>query len=638
MSAIWGIISKKGDAEPVGKQMTGSMKKYKIDRFDDVFVDDVYMACGHQYITSESHFDVSPILDCESGIVFAADAFLTNRKHIIELLTGGDHSNVGDAELIYRLYLTKGEKFIDDIRGSFAIAIYDIQLCKLKLYADPMARRYLAYYVDEDMVCFGSVYTPIKACLGEKLRIDDEGIAQLYMDCMPSSFRTPGITVYEGVKHVNCAECVTIDCKKGEKSSSIYYVVGGNVKPLKLKSDDEYKNAFLTAYKQTVQSLLRPDDGTDIAVQLSGGLDSSSVAALAAEELAQDGKNLYGITIVPATDFPAINCKDFLQSERPTVEAQSKKHPNLVTTFLNGDEGCAFTHLKEYQSMFECPVKPAMNIDNICRIYKSASDMNCKLILAGANGNASISYGDIFYYVTEKIKKLQFLKAYKELKAYCKIYNRSRKGFVKEYLCGIWKDLTTKQGLSNFCLLSDEIIEKYNIEKLARERGKARGSGYAQSKQQRYNYIYNPTMFQHIGYYETYSSLLFGTYDVDPTLTVELIEFCLSLPIDCQVKNGRERRTIRDYMKDYLPWCVTSESVGRGVQAADAEFRVNRDWKSIESEVIASLKNEKLLTYFDSEKIKEIIENVSSADGNMDRGVFIKSLACCSLSMYLQLM
>jgi len=65
----------------------------------------------------------------------------------------------------------------------------------------------------------------------------------------------------------------------------------------------------------------------------------------------------------------------------------------------------------------------------------------------------------------------------------------------------------------------------------------------------------------------------FGIDVRDPTCDKRLMEFCLSIPDDQYVRNGRDRWLIRRAMKDIMPSIVLDEK-RRGRQAADVGRRV----------------------------------------------------------------
>ena len=142
-------------------------------------------------------------------------------------------------------------------------------------------------------------------------------------------------------------------------------------------------------------------------------------------------------------------------------------------------------------------------------------------------------------------------------------------------------------------------------------------------------------VYQHMGFYDTYSSLQYGILSVDPTLTKEMVELCLSMPIDCFVHAGKERRAVRDYMKDLVPDIILDNYAGRGVQAADYAFRVNRDWDSIKSEVEHLLQNPALLKYMDDAKLQQLMKEIKVSEYNMDKTLIAKVAVIASLSTFL---
>ena len=170
MSAILGMISKKDSiSDSVIGMMKNSMKVFKIDNYQEVMQGTVYFACGRQYITKEDSTDNLPLYDENRQIMFTADCVLSNRNELItelsEVYSGEELQAAGDGQLSYKAYLHWGETFVEHLRGSFSFAVYRMEEKELLLYADHFARRYLAYYMDSDKICFSTVYQPILAVL-----------------------------------------------------------------------------------------------------------------------------------------------------------------------------------------------------------------------------------------------------------------------------------------------------------------------------------------------------------------------------------------------------------------------------------------------------------------------------------------
>jgi len=146
-----------------------------------------------------------------------------------------------------------------------------------------------------------------------------------------------------------------------------------------------------------------------------------------------------------------------------------------------------------------------------------------------------------------------------------------------------------------------------------------------------------PLVYQHMGFYDTYNSLRYGILSVDPTLTKEIVELCLSMPIECFVRGGKERRAVRDYMKGYVPDVILDNYAGRGVQAADYAFRVNRDWDNIKADVECLLSNPSLLAYIDEKKLQKLMHEIKASEYRLDKTLIAEAVVLASLSAFLNL-
>ena len=180
-------------------------------------------------------------------------------------------------------------------------------------------------------------------------------------------------------------------------------------------------------------------------------------------------------------------------------------------------------------------------------------------------------------------------------------------------------------------------IEKYNIKKVIKRIDKKQGTGFIDSKKQHINFCFMPLVFQHMGFFDTYSGLKYGMISLDPTLTTDMIELCMSMPIECFVKEGKERRAVRDYMKGYIPDRILDNHLGRGMQSADFAYRVNRDWDRIGEEILSIVDDAVLKEYFDENKIGELINEAKEKAHNMDKGIVAKLVVISSLAQFLKM-
>lgn len=640
MSAIWGMISKNNNpTDSIAHKMQESMKNFKIDQYFHILRDSAYFACGMQYFTEASHADTLPLYDKKNGIYFTADCVLTNRSELIQLLSEAyapeTLSACGDGVLSYKAYLRFGENFVSYLRGSFSFAIYNTEKDEVLLYADHFARRYLAYYAENGTVFFSTAYQPLLAVLDkEQRKINEHWIAAAYTDCTADTVKLHGDTVYENIYHVEPGQYVKIHLTTWKKAAVSYWNPLINYKKVTGKTDEEYRSLFLSTFQKAVNDLLCTEG--EVGIMLSGGLDSSSVAAFSAIALAKENRKLYSYTAVPAKDYTVKNTYTSIENEESFILAQQQMYPNIYPQFISSDQINCFTNIALHTSCYQEPIKPIINMVNTHGMLEQAAKDGCRLMLTGQNGNATISYGNVRTLIYQKLKKLHLREAYREFSAFCKRHRVSRKYFIKIYI-KTWYELRFKPfHFGEDCLLSNELLQKYKLLSLERTLLKKRGSGCMDTEQQRDGFCFMPLVYQHMGFYDTYGSLRYGILSVDPTLTKEMIELCLSLPIDCFVKNGKERRAVRDYMKGYVPDMILDNYAGRGVQAADYAYRVNRDWATIRNDVFRILTNSELLNYLDEKKLQAFLDTLKQKEAELDKSTVAIAVVTAALSFFLE--
>ena len=177
-----------------------------------------------------------------------------------------------DSEIALHLYEESGIDFLSELRGEFALAIWDERTETLIAARDRFGIKPL-YYVESE----GTLYiaSEIKAFLAADvhLRWDHESVAQsLYSSLVGSR------TLYEGVRQVPPGFYL-ISTKYGLKLTSYWdlnYVVDG-VEDGRM-SDDDWIEQTRQQIKEATRLRLRAD--VSVGCLLSGGLDSSSILGI----------------------------------------------------------------------------------------------------------------------------------------------------------------------------------------------------------------------------------------------------------------------------------------------------------------------------------------------------------------------
>jgi asparagine synthase (glutamine-hydrolysing) len=204
-----------------------------------------------------------------------------------ELQRLGHHFRTeGDAEVVLHGYLEWGDDVVRRLTGMYAFAVWDASEQKLILVRDRMGLRPLHYYPLADGVLFGSEPKAILAHPLAAAVVDAEGMCEIF-----SGFnRTPGAGIWSGMRELRHAGLVTVDAS-GIRESAYWQLTA---EPH--AADEETTIA-------TVRELLsgcileQLPGGEPWCVQLSGGMDSSVLTALASLHAKEHGRTVHTFTV-----------------------------------------------------------------------------------------------------------------------------------------------------------------------------------------------------------------------------------------------------------------------------------------------------------------------------------------------------
>ena len=639
MSLISGILSTHQTIDNLQiNKMQSCIKKYNADHYSEYNDQHIYLSCFHQFFTAEAGNDISPIIDNDHGVYYNADIFLYNRNELIDILSAHDksantkYSHLGDCLLSYHLYKELGLDFIYKLSGVYTITIYDKKNNHLYLITDHLAQRHIAYTIFNESVYYSTLFSPMLESIGYcNIQLDSEWICAAYSDYTPDTEKIAGRSPYKNIYRIQPGHYADINLSTLEVKTIQYWNPLQDIKILKLQNDSQYKDKLISMLNHTTKSMLRAKFNHGIL--LSGGLDSSTVASFAAKNLQDQGKKLYSYTQIPESDYKLTDNPIIIENETAMVLHNKESYPNIECKFVVQEDKSCFHTIENCYNIFDEPVKPIINMANQLSMLNAASHDKCSIVFSGQHGNATISYGNITTYISQMLSNGHIFKAFKNANANCKLLGIPRFRFFKAYVK--YKKIAKKnKGLFDN-VIKQEMLQKYPIESIVQNTIRKRGGSDFDSEEMHHNFTFMPLVFQHMGYYDTTFSLTYNFLALDPTLSKSMIELCLSMPIDCFVKNGKERRAVRDYMKGIVNDAILNDYKRRGRQSADYAFRVNKYWDSIKDSVFESLNTTLLDQFFDRKKVNDILDEINKKEYNMDKLIIAKSAIIASLGSYL---
>jgi asparagine synthase (glutamine-hydrolysing) len=326
---------------------------------------------GHTLLatTPEAAIEKLPLTDECSGCTITADARLDNREDLITALDLSSTSRtVGDGELILQSYLKWGINCAEKLLGDFAFAINDPRNRTLFCARDHLGMRQLSYSRCESSK---SIYfaTDVKAVVSSgymtfavnEARVDD------YLHGLES--RSLSETFFQGVKRLPPAHYLVADAT--HVMTKRYWSPEPQPQ-LQLESNEAYAEAFRKVFEEAVRCRLRCNGR--VGAMLSGGMDSSSVVAVAAELIQSAGAA--ELPTFSAVAPEPTNCKETYHVHLASTM------PNLQPHFIKYSDPQLLSHLAKKFNMLDEPFDGNMSM--LRGVYRTAQAAGIKVVLDGA--------------------------------------------------------------------------------------------------------------------------------------------------------------------------------------------------------------------------------------------------------------
>jgi asparagine synthase (glutamine-hydrolysing) len=241
------------------------------------------IAVGHQRlkILDLSEHAQQPMIDSALGLGIVFNGCIYNFRELrTELRSlGYNFFSTGDTEVIIKAYAAWGINCVERFHGMFAFAIWERDTGRLVLARDRLGIKPL-YYTELDRgLRFASTLPAILAAGGVDTDIDP--VALHYYMTFHAVVPAPH-TIIKGVRKLPPATVRTIE-PDGRSRDHKYWQPHYGVKPEDEKRDyEDWQQAALTALRKAVERRLVAD--VPVGVLLSGGLDSSLIVGLLAEQ------------------------------------------------------------------------------------------------------------------------------------------------------------------------------------------------------------------------------------------------------------------------------------------------------------------------------------------------------------------
>ena len=264
---------------------------------------------------------------CSLGadVWIAADARIDGRAALVQrLLERGHQVSTGapDAEVILHAYLVWGDHCLDHLIGDFAFVLWDGRQKRLLAARDQIGVAQLFYSQAGGTLLVGNTLHSLLLHPGVPDTLDEQTLADVALFVVTLDDAATG---YSAIRRVPAGHKLV--CDRSGLYVDRYWTLRRPAQPLRYSRPEDYAEHFRLLFDEAVGDRLRTDRAGS---QLSGGMDSSSIAVTAHRRLQANGQpfDLRALSI----EYPTL-----IQDQEGRLAAQVAAHSGFPVEVLNGE-------------------------------------------------------------------------------------------------------------------------------------------------------------------------------------------------------------------------------------------------------------------------------------------------------------
>ena len=289
MSGFAGIVN--FDQRPVNSALIQRMVDglaYRGPDAQNVWTDD-YVGLGHTLFatTAEADHEHQPFV--LGSLTAVGDVRLDARDELLRLL---EHKGapveayMPDINLIAYAYQLAGEDCLEWLQGDFAFAIWDGERDQLLCARDQLGLRAFYYAHVGETFIFSNEIGAIRKHPLVRDQLSDTAVGDFLMFSKHTRFDKT-LTIYDDIYRLAPAHLSVV--RAGGVRLRQYWQLPTDHKPLVYRKEQDYVDHFWSIFSRAVEDRTR---SSQMVSALSGGMDSTSVAAIAQQILTQRNQQL----------------------------------------------------------------------------------------------------------------------------------------------------------------------------------------------------------------------------------------------------------------------------------------------------------------------------------------------------------
>lgn len=510
------------------------------------------------------------------GLAIVGNARLDDRE-VLSSRLGLNSTDVSDADLILASYARWGIACVDQLGGDWAFALWDAQHQRLLLARDATGNAALYWWQGRGEIAFSNDLQALTTRLPTAVRPSMAWAVDMMavFDGVAGPFGSP----YEEVQALPSGHLLVLE---GGAAQPRQWWQASALAPLPADDIEAYREELVRLYGRAVEERLG-SASDHVGLTLSSGLDSGSVAALAAPVMRARGRVMPGYVHVPNFSLDGAN---------PNREGNEWPLAELTARFVGQVQPrpCASAGVSVLAGLRQLidsglpPTHGAGNLYWILDILSQARADGVTIMLTGQGGNSTVSYkGDGNLWPVVRANRWRHV---------ARCLNDDRAGWWPALVQRLVKPALRRAGLDRWragraqktldeagmpwgthaCIQPGVAHELALVERMRAVRHDPTFRCVAPDWEQRFRLGVLPATAG-LGAFWGGLADRFGMTIADPTRARRVVEFCSRLPDETFWAGGLRRGLIRQGLRGRLPDEVLF-SARKGRQSADLLARL----------------------------------------------------------------
>jgi len=341
---------------------------------------------GHlaTHITPESVYEKLPYTSPDGRFVITADTRIDNREELFDRLSIPHLQRAGmpDSILILGAFQKWGKECPAYLLGEFTFAIWDRRAKTLFCARDHLGVRPFFYHHSPGHFVFATEIKGVRALEVVPCRFNETALA-VKMLPLEMDFQE---TFFKGIMRLKAANWLVLEARAGRLSTGSFWDPR-QYKQVRYNKDSDYAEALRELTVQSVHCHLRALPHIQAAAGLSGGLDSSAIACIAARKLRETGKRLIAVSSVLPENHTGIET-----DERRYIREVLEQEPNIDIRYVTAEDTGPFDQAEIETGIreLEAPVSAFHYMDRA--LCKAARESGADILMWGLGGDSISSH------------------------------------------------------------------------------------------------------------------------------------------------------------------------------------------------------------------------------------------------------